>query len=245
LKLGRLVCVCVFALGAVALVGCQEVVESTTHSFSVTESLPDLLSTPPSQGVQICQADTDNCDTTDANGRAELTVPFNQEITFTLEKEGFGSYIFGNVSDVSRPSEWRMYPHEQLEAIAEQLGIMYPWERGMASLNTIFPAVAGVTFTPVGSTINMVGELFYYDEATSQYSLNLEATTSAPSPNLLPLGQGGFTKVAQGEQQFELGGTVGDCSDVSLGWPGDTPNRIRVPVRDGYTTYGSMVCPGP
>jgi len=104
---------------------------------------------------------------------------------------------------------------------------------------------AGVTFTPMGPTSDAVGERFYYDVATEQYSLDLEATTGAPSANLLPLAEGGFTEVAPGEQQFEFGGTIGDCSLVSWGWPGDTPNTIRVPVRDGYITYGSMVCDKP
>jgi hypothetical protein len=238
----------VLAMGVVALVGCQEVVQSTTYSFEISESLPDL-STAPSEGVEICQADTDKCDPTDANGLAELDVPSNQEVAFTLKKEGYGSYIIGDVTDgpVGGMTR-RMYPHDQLEAIAEQLQTPYPREGGTVGLAVAgLPDFAGVTFIPVGSTSGAVGEPFYYDADSEprQYSLDLEATTGVSGASLLPLAEGGFTEVAQGEQQFEFGGTVGDCSDVSLGWRGDTPNRIRVPVREGYITYGSMVCPGP
>jgi hypothetical protein len=107
------------------------------------------------------------------------------------------------------------------------------------------PDFAGVTFVAVGSTIDMVGEAFYFDWATEQYILDLDATTGAPDASLLPLAGGGFIEVAPGEQQFEFGGVAGDCSLVSLGWPvNGAPNRIRVPVLEGYTTYGSIVCPG-
>ena len=83
---------CVFALGAVSLVGCTDVVEFRTYSFILSESLPDL--TPSfSEGVEICEVDTDTCVTTDPNGRADLDVPSNQEVTFTLEKEGFGPLL--------------------------------------------------------------------------------------------------------------------------------------------------------
>jgi hypothetical protein len=103
--------------------------------------------------------------------------------------------------------------------------------------------VAGVTFTPMGPTGDAVGEPFYYDAATEQYSLDLEATTGAPTAVLLPLAEGGFTEVTSGEQQFEFGGTAGDCSRPSWGWPVDgAPNTIRVPVREGFITYGSMIC---
>ena len=136
-----------------------------------------------------------------------------------------------------------MYPDDQLAAIAEQLGIMYPWEGGIVGLNVASDLQAGVTFIPVGSTSDEVGERFYYDADTKQYSLELEKTPGVSSGAQLPLAEGGFTEVAQGEQQFEFGGTAGDCSDVSLGWPVDgAPNRIRVPVRDGYITYGSIDC---
>ena len=248
--MGRLVLhwVCVFALVAVALVGCQEVVKSTTYRFTITEAPSGVRSV----GVQICQADTDNCEITDVLGRAEVTVPFNQEVAFTLEKEGYGSYMFGDVSDESRGVQRRLYPDDQLAAIADQLQTPYPWEGGIVGLMVVdnLPgSVAGITFTPVGSTIDMVGEPFYFDaEPSSQYSLDLEATTAVALSERqnaglgLPLRDGGFTEVIAEEQQFEFGGTAGDCPCIVWGWPGDAPNRIRVPVRAGYTTYGYMLC---
>lgn len=244
--MGRLVLhwVCVFALGAFSMVGCTDVVEFRTYSFSITESLPDL-STSLSEGVEIC-AGTGNCDTTDPFGRADLDVRSDQEVTFTFEKEGYGKWLTGSVSNENYQSTTarRMFLDDQLAAIAMQLGTQYPWEGGIVGLVRNPSDAAGATFAPVGSTVGAVGESFYYDSATDEYSLDLEAATAVESSWLLPLGAGGFTEVAPGaagEQQFEFGGTAGNCRP-SWAWPGDGPNRIRVPVREGYRTYASMIC---
>jgi len=138
-----------------------------------------------------------------------------------------------------------MYTDAQLVAIAEQLQIQYPWQGGMVGLLRWPSPHAGVTFKPVGSTIDAVGKRFYFDAATEQYSVDLEATTAFIGLWDFVLAEGGFAEVAAGEQQFEFGGTAGDCLRPSWGWPGDAPNRIRVPVRDGYVTYGSIVCDQP
>jgi len=245
--------VCVFTLGAVPLAGCTEVVEFRTYRWSVTESLPDLNASP-SEGVEICEAGTDNCDTTDFLGEAELHVPPNQEVSFTLEKEGYGPILVPDVSDetygpggngLPNVAPFRIFPTEQLEVVAQQVGTTYPWEGGVVGLTLVQgpEGRAGVTFTPVGSTLDMVGEPFYFDAATEQYSLDLEATTARGQGNLLPLILGGFTEVTPGEQEFEFGGTAGDCDRISWAWPvKNEPNRIRVPVRAGYLTYGSIVC---
>ena len=96
------------------------------------------------------------------------------------------------------------------------------------------------------SVRDAVGEPFYLDAEGVQYSLELEATRAAGGTSFLPLASGGFTEVTPGEQQFEFGGTAADCDRVSLGWPVEgAPNRIRVPVREEYITYGSIICPGP
>ena len=271
--------ICVCALGVVPLVGCGEtsgdggsggsggtagtggsagaggtggMPEVRMYLFSIDELNPDGT-TPPLEGVNVCQADTDNCFTSNELGRAALAVPFNQEIMFTFEKEGYGSRIFADVSDETfgpnangdgAVTGVRMYPDDQLAAIAGQLGTPYPWDGGMVGL-TGWPAqTAGVTFTPVGSTIDAVGELFYFDAATEQYSPDLDATTAFPAPWRFPLAAGGFTEVTPGEQQFAFGGTA-DCSRPSYAWPGDAPNTIRIPVREGYMSYGSIVCDEP
>jgi hypothetical protein len=194
-------------------------------------------------------------------GRAVLELPTNEEFTLTWEKEGYGPYIGGVVIGENpyggswvpeAPLEIRMYPDAQLEALAEQLGTPYPWEGGIITLISVGPndysvGFAGMTLEPVGSTIGEVGEAFYFDAATEQYSLDLEETTEVFPPELwaLPLGQGGFTEVTPGVQQFEVSGAVGACHGPPGGWPGDTANRIRVPVREGFSTWANMNCDAP
>jgi len=214
---------------------------SSYYVMQFTELKPDG-STPFLEGVEVCEAYTENCGTSNDFGAATLAVPANQEVTFTIKKEGYGQWVTGTVSDEPSVLDTtrRMYTHAQLAAIAQQLGTAYPWTDGIVGL-VRYPNTVGVTFTPVGSTVDAVGDSFYYDSATKEYSLDLEATTAVAESWKLPLGEGGFTEVAPGVQQFELGGTAGDCG-VSWAWPGDTPNTIRVPVREGYRTYASMVC---
>ncbi len=197
-------------------------------------------------GVELCQADTDNCDISDGIGVAVIEVPADQEITLTAEKEGYVPWITGDVSngDADLITIRRMHTHAQMtEVMEQQLGGSYPLADGVVGL-VRFPthSAGGVTFAPVGDTANEVGNSFYFDGTTEEYGTEHGAT--GPYGGLgyvLPLGDGGFMSVTEGVQTFELGGTGGDCP-VSWGWPGDTPNHIRVPVRAGYRTYGSWNC---
>jgi hypothetical protein len=234
----------VFGLLVFPIVGCTDVVEFRTYRISVTAFNPDGMD-PLLEGVKICEADADpeNCVTTNELGRADLDVRSNQEITITMDKEGYGPFVIGDVSDETFgpqggtgpwPADWRMYTDAQLAAIAEQLQTPYPWEGGIVGLLKWLSPNTGVTFAPVGSTIDAVGEAFYFDAATEQYSLDLEATTPFHGLWNFPLAEGGFTEVTPGEQQFELGGTAADCPVVSWGWPvDDAPNRIRSPSERG------------
>ena len=265
--------VCVCALGLMPLVGCSEtsgdggsggsggtagtggsagtggtggMPEVRMYLFSIDELNPDGT-TPPLEGVNVCQADTDNCVTSNEVGVVALFLPADQEVTITMDKEGYGRWVTGDVSDETYDTTLtgrRMYTDAQLAAIAGQLQTPYPWQGGIVGLVT-YPSLpaGGATFAPVGSTVNAVGDSFYYDSATEEYSVDLEATTAVDESWLLPLAEGGFAEVTPGEQQFEYGGTAGDC-EASWAWPGDTPNTIRVPVREGYRTYGSMICTG-
>ncbi|MBW2212422.1 MAG: hypothetical protein JRG67_15545 [Deltaproteobacteria bacterium] len=204
----------------------------------------------PLEGARFCEVSTDNCVTTNSSGLATLDVAANQEVTITIEKEGYGPYVTGDVTDETFgpeggsgpwPAQWRMYADAELEVMAGHLQADYPWTGGIVGLLRWPSPNPGVTFMPVGSTIDAVGESFYFDAETMQYSLDLEATTRAHFLYLYPLAEGGFTEVTPGEHQFELGGTAGNCR-ASWGWPGDAPNRMRVPVLEGYATYGSMTC---
>jgi hypothetical protein len=198
------------------------------------------------EDVELCQADTDNCGMSNALGVASIDVPVDQELTFTAEREGYTSIIWGDVSDIEweQPTVRRLYTDAQMTEIMEQqLGGNYPPTAGVIGL-VRFPThtAGGVTFTAVGDSANEVGNSFYFDGTTEEYGTEHAATGPYDGLGyLLPLGDGGFMSVTEGVQTFELGGTGGDCP-VSWGWPGDTPTQIRVPVRNGFRTYGSWNC---
>lgn len=220
--------------------------DGVPYAFWLTTIEPDG-SAVAAGGVEVCQADTENCSMSDALGAVQLSMPANQEVLFTIEKEGYGKWLMADVSDETydpAAAARRMHTDAQLEAVAAQLNTDYPWTGGIVGLVVNPSETDGLTLAPVGSTAGAVGESFYYDSATEEYSLALEAGTAVEMNWLLPLGAGGFTEVTPEEQQFEFGGTAGDCV-ASWSWPGDTANTIRVPVREGYRTYGSVICTAP
>jgi hypothetical protein len=194
--------------------------------------------------VEVCEEGTDNCAMTNAMGRSELDLPRCQEVTITMNKEGYAPYAIAGFVDEDFgivAAAGSLFTDDQLSEIADQLGIEYPWNGGMVAL-AAFAQRAGTTFTHVGSTD---GTAFYFDAANGQYSTALEATTAMSGLDDFPLGEGGFAELTPGEHQFEFGGAVGDCTPGRFAFAGDGPNRIRVPVLDGYIIWASMSCGAP
>ena len=212
----------------------------------------ELPSEMPLEGVSVCQIDSDNCVVTDSRGHTRIEFPRQgQEVAFTIEHEGYGRWVFANVIDERFPDpeadrlRFPLFHHEFLAAIAEDLGIAYPWEGGMAALIRWPSPHPGVRFMPVGPSADAVGPAFYFDDDTMKYSREQSGTVYMWGMPDFPLAEGGFAEVEPGVHQFEFGGTAGVCSWASWGWYGDAPNRIRIPVLEGYTTYGSIRCEDP
>jgi len=185
---------------------------------------------PLLEGVEVCETDMSNCDTTDADGEARLTLPRNEVISYTLSKDGYAPWLVGDVTDDRfgfRSSGWLMFSDAQVADAAADLMTPYPLTGGWVALGT-FPEMAGVTY----DLVDEMGKGYYVDEEGS-FTLDLTATTS--------LGLGGFSEVGAGEHQVEFGGTAKNCIP-SLAWPGDAANRIKVPVKVGYITWGTMRC---
>jgi hypothetical protein len=199
------------------------------------------------EGVMICElGNRDNCVMTDSDGLALLELPACQEVGFTLEKEGYRSRIYVNVTDDTLVNQGGvpMQTHEQTAAIADQLQTPYPWEGGAVALLFNLSA-GGLTFAPVGSSVGEVDESSYFNVGTGKYDPDLEATEAFLGHQNFPLGSGGFVGITPGVHEFEFGGGAGDCTGVSWGWPVEgAPNRIRLPILEGHTTYGSMNCNG-
>lgn len=190
----------------------------------------------PLEDLQLCETDTANCVLTDADGTAELDLPADREISYTWQKEGYvqilradilpadGSYVPSNVSTDARMTarfELLMSPYPMegtgtiyAQAFSDELGIV---------------PIADATFELVGAT----GKAFYLDD-DGEWTLNLAATTSQ--------GSGGFVEVSPGEHELKVGGAVERC-EVLRGWPSDSENAMRVPVRAGHMTITRFYCP--
>ena len=83
---------------------------------------------PPFEGVELCQTDTTNCATTDADGHASIMLPFLQEISYTVEKEGYAPFLVADVTDFAfaASSFWPMFSDAQVAGNFELLGLPYP-----------------------------------------------------------------------------------------------------------------------
>jgi len=215
------------------IVGCAEVTEGPeTVQFHVVLKDWFDVEEPPVEGAEMCQ-DTANCATTDAGGNVILTLPANERVSWTFMKDGYGSTLSGDVTDATFDASrglW-MSSDEWFTKEFTRLDTPYAPRGTGAVFIAMFPPFAGVTFGNVDAT----GETFYFDEEM-RMQLGLDATTSS--------GWGGFIEVGAGELQVEIGGTGVGCSPGTA-WPGDEPDRIRVPVREGYITYASILCPLP
>ena len=188
----------------------------------------------PLAGVEVCETDTDNCTTSNDNGFAFLQLPANREISYAMTKDGHMPWMAGDVTDETFQDEgspgYPMYPNEYIREFVETNGMTYPLTGGLTSHHMNPTSTAGVTY----ELINETGRVYYLDDDPARsMRFDLAATTSD--------GFGGFWEVPPGAHQVEFGGTATNCT-VALAWPGDAPNRVRVPVKVGHYTLASMNC---
>lgn len=237
----------VLTLGAFGIGGCSEVA-APPDTVEVELLVKDSLEQTALQGAMVCETETDppNCDTTDADGIAALRLPANRELSYTVEKGGYGSILYPVVTGAtSAGTDSNMRSDEWLSDTFDNLDSRYPFVDTGAIEVIIVPRFAGATLELVDAT----GKSFYAD-GEDNWRLDLEATTSGGIGRGTGFGVGGFVEVPAGIFQVEIGGTAQDCSlngagGVQRGWPGDASNRVRVPVQEGFFTRVVLSCPIP
>jgi hypothetical protein len=198
------------------------------------------------EGANVCQMDTDtpNCVPTNANGSATLELPANQQLSYTVEKEGYGSLLYPVVmAATSANLDANMATNEELSQQYANLDSVYP-PRETGTIRIIFsPRFAGATVRLVDAT----AEEWYRDEEGNwRAPPDVEATTEGEGC----CGSGGFVEVGPGTFQVEIGGTAQGCavtrnSGTLRGWPGEASNTVQVPVREGFETRTVVSCPVP
>jgi len=195
----------------------------------VTEYITLANLETPMPDAEVCETDTTNCTMTDAEGMATINLPDESEVSYTITKEGFGSYLVSDVNNGRLEHWFWMYNDEELTRLAGLMGTTYPWtDDGIIIMRA--HSEASVMFDLVGES-NIP---FYFLDGNTP-STDLDSTTSD--------GRGGFTDVAAGEYEVELVGAevAIDCRAFTA-WPTEIKNRVRVPVKAGYISYASMSC---
>jgi hypothetical protein len=185
------------------------------------------------EGAQLCQTATINCALSDSRGRVTIHLPIGEESSFTLEMEGYASYLVPIVLTAEVAEEFGMASDRLMVARHEGATCQYPMiETGSILVSFVTSAFAGATFDLVDAT----GKPYYVDEE-GNWRPDLTATTSR--------GSGGFCEVPPGNEfEIELGGTAEDCHP-SWAWPSEAENAVRFPVEENYLTYLSVSCPPP
>ena len=194
-------------------------------------SIDDMLfGGPPFEEVELCEADTTNCSTTNALGFASIMVPANQEVTYTLSIAGYVPYFVGDVSDPPAiTGTWPMISDALMEAEFQRIGLTWPSDSfGLLALGV----------DQVGVTWEVLNEntIHYYMDENCIAHRELTATTSCS--------RGGHYEVGPGTHEVEFGGAATNCSP-GIAWPGNAANQIRVPVRVGHIGWGNMRCDDP
>lgn len=222
------------------LISCNDVSDPGVPAYVTVLELPGVEGPlPPLAGVEICETDTTNCVVTDANGEATLWLPSHQAVSFTVEKEGYLSYLEADMTDAAylRPLFW-MIRDDVTKPWWDALESPYPMMGTGAVGVGLNPAREGVSFR----LLNATGKPFYNDRpdcsgCNNNPSLDLTETTSQ--------GGGGFVEVPpladEVEIEIRVGETGAQCTPLRA-WPGKGANRIRLPVRAGYFTGSTVRC---
>ncbi len=188
-----------------------------------------------SKRVDICEADTRNCATTDGDGSATIELPVDQELVYTVSKAGFAAELYADVTDssFSRSRAHVLFPNEEIDDAAA--GVMSVWPHAGTGWVSLGVNLEGVTF----ELIDAAGAPWYVD-SDGVGKNTIDATTSEAVGGA----RGGFVEVAPGVVEVEYGGTATGCT-VNIGLPSESPNRIKLPVRDAHISFGSMTCTQP
>ena len=196
-------------------------------SVRVTEFIAESDRERPMPGAEVCELDTDNCTMTDEDGMATINLLADAEVSYTVTKEGFASYLWSDVNTGKLKGWTWMFPEEEVTRLAGLIGTTFP---GTGDGLIIIRA-----FTDPGVMFDLVGESnepFYFLDGRTP-SRDIDATTDDK--------RGGFTDVAPGEYQFDVIGAPGPCRPFTV-WPGDQDDRFKVLVRAGFISWVSVTC---
>jgi hypothetical protein len=213
-----------------ALGGCKQIGEHRAEVQVAEETWPGLA--VPLRDVEICEAGTDHCTRTDADGWATLYVPVDEEVILAATKEGYQSELYPFVMPTEGTTLHNNLSTEQrLQDQFANVSSPYPMvDTGMLSI--IAPYCEGATIEVFGAPGK--GKRVYLDDDPNlTWNPNLEATSGA--------GIAAVVELPPGEYRVEIGGAANHCTPL-YAWPGPFENSVRVPVKAGFLTESWVSC---
>jgi len=185
----------------------------------------------PLEGAEVCLDGSENCATTNAEGRASLDVPGNEEFAYAVTAESdFFSLLSPQVSDTDIVVEpdFTLLSQGTIMSFAALIGTEWPPTTGVVSI-TLYEK-------PYPETVAIPGASFEIIEGTGQsYYLNDSNIPTTELSETQSSGTGGFVEVSVGTVEAGVTGVSG-CDEYSNAWPGSAPNQVRFPSRVGYQT---------
>lgn len=241
MTISKLTTVTTVLLG-LAVVGCSDDGNNdvpggtVTFELEVIEFVPDVADVAI-EGVEICVIDTTNCEMTNANGLATLTLPANSEVTLRIDKSGYAPTVSPQTTkDLDVTGIRTAVLSDATSALmAGVLGTAYPLgDTGVIAISALTDPATADDNGIAGVTFALAQEPTYYLDENGFPSFDLSATTS-------PDGVGGYIELPPGVHEITVGGTASNCNLLSA-WPGTTEDSIRLPVAAGAFTQAFIVC---
>ncbi len=230
--------------GAFLFTSCSDEGEPSTFRNTGTVNEANLAGGDPTPiaGATVCEVDTNNCVTTDANGQGTLDLPRNVDSAVTFVHDDYLSVITPFNSDLTGDTTTTtlMGTNEIVQVFADILMSPFPTTTGVTTIiaNQEGAGADGANAPLAGVTYELVtgsGIPYFVDDTTGTV-LPSRMLTETQAP-----GWGGFIEMPAGTVEVRYGGTATNCTR-GFAWEGSAPNQIRMPVRAGFQTQATILC---
>lgn len=228
--------------GAFLFIGCGDEGAPSTFRNTGTVNEANLAGGDPTPiaGATVCEVDTTNCATTDANGQATLDLPRNVDSAVTAVHDDYLSVIvpFNSAATGETTTTTLMGTNEIVQVFADILMSPFPTTTGVTTIVTNRQNPDGTVTPLAGVTYELItgSGIAYFVNDTTGTVLPSRMLTETQGP-----GWGGFVEMPAGTVEIRFGGTATNCTRA-FAWEGSAPDRIRMPVRAGFQTQATILC---
>ncbi len=192
----------------------------------------------PLEGAEVCAIEPAGaCATTNAEGRAAVTVPATTRTAVRVSKAGFLPAVAQAVSTAEDTTVNLFLAADDLAATLAQV-VQIPWpdpERGVVAFNAeAVPSGSGVGREGVSVGIDVQAAGPFYTNAMF-----------LPDPSLMASSVSGLVflaTIAPGDHTITFSHPSSTCV-VGLGWPTDAADELVVRVQAGAVTVATVTCP--